>query len=71
MPYIYGGCGKTENLFPTELECSKTCDKDFNGGTPEVVTTPKPDSTSMKIELCLLSGNYGRRPTAQGGLHVI
>ena len=37
MPYVYGGCGKTENLFPTELECSKTCDKDFNGGTPSVV----------------------------------
>ena len=35
--YIYGGCGKTENLFWSEKECAKTCDKDFNSDTPEVV----------------------------------
>ena len=26
VPYVYGGCGGSENLFNTKSECSKTCD---------------------------------------------
>merc|ERR1711962_1708641 len=31
VPYIYGGCGGTENLFKTKEECYDTCDVDNLG----------------------------------------
>ena len=47
MNYVYGGCGKTENLFFSEIECFKTCSKGFNGDTPEVVVDNFPPPTPV------------------------
>ena len=60
MPYVYGGCGRTKNLFGTEIECSKTCD---------IPSTT--DSPSMKIEMCLMPGKYGRSRIAYPSMSVI
>ena len=60
MPYVYGGCGGSENLFETEIECSKTCD-----------IPPTTDSPSMKIEMCLMPGKYGRSRIAYPSMSVI
>ena len=49
MNYVYGGCGKTENLFFSEIECFKTCAKGFNGGTPEVVVDNFPPPTPRSV----------------------
>ena len=43
--YVYGGCGATDNLYPTEAECKETCAPDqlddsnkgnADGGTPTI-----------------------------------
>ena len=41
------------------------------GVFPPIPTTPKPDSPSMKIEMCLLSKKYGRRQIAAPSINVI
>ena len=38
--------------------------------TPTPTTVPTPDSPSMKIEMCLLPGKYGRRSIAQPSINV-
>ena len=41
------------------------------GVFPPIPTTPTPDSPSMKIEMCLMPGNYGRRAIAHHSINVI
>ena len=45
--------------------------RDENDDTPTPVPTPTPDSPSMKIEMCLMPGNYGRRPIAHPSINVV
>ena len=55
-------------MFETEIECSKTCDIP---PTPVPTSTPTPVSPSMKTEMCLMPGNYGRSQIAHPSINVI
>ena len=45
VSYTYGGCGGSQNLFNTELECLQTCDIDYNDDTPSTV-----DACGLEID---------------------
>jgi hypothetical protein len=46
VPYVYGGCGGSKNLFGNEAECQKTCDRDYNNDTPKLL-----DVCSLAIDM--------------------
>ncbi len=48
VPYVYGGCMGTENLYDSEAECKETCDRDNAGEEASEAATPK------TLEVCSL-----------------